>query len=500
MKSDQLLLKVLNHYKKVTLLDSVASLLHWDQRVMMPPKGLNQRAESVALIDRISHDQMVQPQFVEDVNRLYQDRESLNEDHRAMLREIKRSLDLATKVPGDLVEAISRHASHANAAWVEAREKSDFSHFAPFLSKMVDLRIEQSDALGFSERPYDAMIDRFEPFADENYISSVFADLKERLVPFVLKILDKPKKSDALICGSDFPVDKQREFGLKVIRQLGFDLNAGRQDVSVHPFCVGVPGDVRITTRFYPNDLRPALFGMMHEAGHGLYEQGFQEKYFGTPLGEAVSLAVHESQSRTWENVIGRSQPFWKHFYPKLQKTFPEAFGNASLDEFYEAINIVEGSLIRVEADEVTYQLHIILRFEIESELVNRRVSINDLPELWNQKMEEYLGINIPNDSQGVLQDVHWSEGLFGYFPTYCLGNLYGAAFYEQMKNDLPGINEQIEAGRFTDVLAWLRQNIHRNGKRYPAGELVRKVTGENLTAEPFMKYINEKFGPLYDL
>lgn len=500
MKSDKLLAIVLNHYKRITLLDSVASMLYWDHHVMMPRKGLNQRAEAVALIDRMSHDQMVLPEFVENVNRVFDDREALGEDHQAMLREIKRSVDMATRVPGDLVEAISRHASHSNAAWVEAREKSDFTHFAPFLEKMIDLRVEQSHALGFSEHPYDAMIDRFEPFADESYISSVFDDLKEKLVPFVKKITAQPRKSKSLICGPLFPEDKQRQFGLEVIRKFGFDFEAGRQDVSVHPFCVGVPGDVRITTRFYPNDLRAALFGMMHEAGHGLYEQGFDEEYFRTPLAEAVSLAVHESQSRTWENMVGRSLSFWKHFYPDLKETFPDALGSASVDEFYNAVNVVEGSLIRVEADELTYQLHIILRFEIEKELINRKVSVSDLPELWNRKMEEYLGIEVPSNAQGVLQDVHWSEGLFGYFPTYCLGNLYGAAFFEQLKQDIPDVDSRIEKGRFGDLLSWLRQNIHRHGKRYPAGELVERVTGKKLTAEPFMKYAVSKFGALYDL
>lgn len=491
---------IIKQYANIFSLNEVVGLLHWDQRVMMPQKGLNQRAEATALIDKIAHGMLTNLDFVSKVNELAGAMDDFDSDQKVCIREIKRQVDLATKVSSDLVEKISRHVSLSNAAWVKARENSDFSHFAPFLEKMVELRKEEAEALGYKDNPYDAMIDRFEPYADEASISKVFEDLRERLVPFVQNILSKPKKSDGLIHGPKFDIEKQRQFGLGIIRDFGFDFEGGRQDVSVHPFCVGTMGDVRITTRFYDDDLRPAVFGMFHEAGHGMYEQGFKSKYSGTPLAEHISLAIHESQSRLWENLVGRSMAFWKHYYPALQSTFPEALGQAGLEEFYEAINIIEGSLIRVEADEATYQLHIILRFEIESDLINGRIDVGDLPDEWNRRMEQYLGVKVPNDAEGVLQDVHWSEGLFGYFPTYCLGNLYSAQFFAKASEDIPDLDLLMEKGDFKPLLTWLRENIHCHGKRYPALELVKRVTGKPLSPESFMDYLEKKFGPLYGM
>jgi carboxypeptidase Taq len=500
MSIEKTMESILKAYKNITNLGEVVSLMHWDQRVMMPPKGLAQRADALAFVERLFHEHLSAPALVEDIATADAGSSALDDDQQACLRDIKRQVDRAVKIPSDLVEAISRHVALSNAAWEKARADSDFDHFAPFLSTMVDLRIEEAQALGFADRPYDAMIDVFEPFASEASITAVFDDLRSRLVPFVQTILSKPKKSDALIHGPDFPVDKQREFGLKVIKDFGFDLEAGRQDVSVHPFCAGTMGDVRLTTRFFANDLRPALFGMFHESGHGMYEQGFDSAKRGTPLAEYISLGIHESQSQLWESMVGRSLPFWKHYFPQLQEAFPKALGGASLQAFYEAINIIEGSLIRVEADEATYQLHVILRFEIESDLVNRRIAVKDLPEIWNKKMKDYLGVDVPNDGQGVLQDVHWCEGLFGYFPTYCLGNLYSAQFYAKAQKDLGDLDAQFERGEFAPLREWLRENIHKHGRRYTASELVERVTGEPLSAVPFMDYMQEKFGPLYDL
>jgi carboxypeptidase Taq len=422
------------------------------------------------------------------------------EDGKVCVREIKRLVDRAVKVPSDLVERISRAAAHSHAAWVEARKNSNFKEFEPHLQNMLDLRIEEAQALGYANRPYDAMIDLFEPYATERSIGQVFDELRGELVPFVQAIAGAEKKSDALIHGPSFPEEKQRAFGLKVVEAFGFDFEAGRQDSTVHPFCAGTLGDVRITTRFYPDDLRPAIFGMMHEAGHGLYEQGYSPDHRGTPLAQAVSLAVHESQSRLWENLVGRSLPFWKGYFPVLQETFPEALGSASLMDFYEAINIIEGSLIRVEADEATYQLHIILRFELESDLVNRRVAVADLPEAWNDKMDQFLGVTVPGDAEGVLQDVHWSEGLFGYFPTYCLGNIYSAQLFNKAARDIDGLEKSFEKGNFQELLSWLRTNIHSQGRRYPAEVLLERVTGEKPSARYLMDYLRRKFGPLYGL
>jgi carboxypeptidase Taq len=492
--------EVMALYKQLSILDSVSTVLHWDQRVLMPPKGIETRAEAVAAIDRMLHERVTDPVFVEKVGLAAEGAKELDEDGQVNIRWIKRDVDRATKVPADLVERISKHTSHAAAAWEKAREESDFAAFAPFLKTMVELRIEEAHAFGFADNPYDAMLDRFEPFSDEKSTSALLEDLRARLVPFVSRVMDKPKKSTDLVIGPRFDVEKQRQFGLKVIGDLGFDFAGGRQDVSVHPFCAGSLGDVRITTRFAETDLRQALFGMMHEAGHALYEQGVNPDTFYSPLSEYCSMAVHESQSRLWENMVGRGRAFWNRYYGDLQATFPEVLGQASLNEYYQAINVIEGSLIRVEADEATYQLHIILRFEVESDLIAGRIEVDDLPEIWNEKMEKYLGVRVPNDAEGVLQDVHWSEGLFGYFPTYTIGNLYSAQLYAKAAVDLGDLDAQIEAGDFATLLGWLRENVHRHGKRYPAAELIERVTGAPPSAEPFMDYLEKKFGPLYEL
>ena len=484
--------QVMRQYKNISVLGEVTSVLFWDQLVMMPPKGLAARSESVALIEGLTHKHTVDPAFVENVNLLAANSTELDDDQKVNVREIKRVVDRAVKVPQELVEEITRQASLTHAAWEKARAASDFAAFAPKLQRMVELQIEKAKALG-GDNPYDVMIDGFEPGATEAQISEVFAKLRERLVPFVHRITERPKPDVSMVYGPTFDTAKQREFGLSAVKAMGYDFDGGRQDVSVHPFCTGRVGDVRITTRFVEHDMRQAFFGMMHEAGHALYEQGQPEAHAHTPLSEHISMAIHESQSRMWENMVGRSLPFWKSFYPKARETFPH-LKNVSIEDFYRAINVVEGSLIRVEADEATYQLHIILRFEIESDLIAGRISVNDLPEIWNRKMADYLGVEVPDDAAGVLQDVHWSEGLFGYFPTYCLGNLYAAQFFAKARKDVPGLDTDFEKGDFSRLLGWLRENIHRHGKRYSAGELVERVTGSPLSPDAFMDYLEAKY------
>ena len=365
---------------------------------------------------------------------------------------------------------------------------------------MVDLRKQEAAAIGFADKPYDGMLDAFEPFATEASTKALLDDLRERLVPFFHKILGASQPDVSWLTAQTYPVDKQREFGLAIIRELGFDFDGGRQDISAHPFTVGTKGDVRITTRFNESDPRQSLLAMIHEAGHAMYEQGLLDEHLGSPLGQSVSLGVHESQSRFWENVVGRSLPFWRHFLPSLQKLMPAQFGQATPDDLYVAVNAVTPSLIRVEADEVTYNLHILLRFEIERALVAGEVKVADLPALWNAKMKEYLDIDVPADADGVLQDVHWSEGFIGYFPTYTIGNRYSAQLREKIIADLGNLDELVAAGDFAPILNWLRENIHRHGKRYPAEELIERATGKKPSAVPFMNYLNEKFGPLYNL
>jgi carboxypeptidase Taq len=487
-------------YKDFQLVSRISSVLQWDQRTYMPKLGMASRAEQLALIDGLAHRKLTEPAMVAKLNELAAVQAELSEDQRVNLREIKREVDRATKVPNDLVEEISRHTAKSNAAWVEAREADNFNHFAPFLARMIELRKLEAAALGFADRPYDAALDLFEPGSTEPYVRKLLEDLRQRLVPFVHKVLGAEKHDDSLILREPFPIDKQREFGLMVIGKLGFNFDEGRQDISAHPFTIGSKGDVRITTRFNERDLRQSLFAMIHEAGHALYEMGLPDEHVDTPLGQSVSLAVHESQSRFFENTLGRSLAFWTYFYPDLKAAFPTQLGGVPLLKFYEAVNIVAPSLIRVEADEVTYNLHIVLRFEIERAFMAGEVAVADLPDLWRAKVKQYLDIDAPNDADGVLQDVHWSEGLIGYFPTYTMGNLYGAQLREKIMADLGDIGVLCARGEFAPILNWMREHVHRLGKRYTANELIERATGKKPTAEPFMRYLAEKYGPLYHL
>ncbi|MDP8254916.1 MAG: carboxypeptidase M32 [Candidatus Alcyoniella australis] len=491
---------VIEQYAKISRLQGATAILHWDHMVNLPPKGVAKRGEQLAILEGLVHEWVCSPRFVEGINQLHEVRDELDFDQQANVRELKREVDRATKVPPNLVQELARHGTISHQAWAEARKNSDFAAFAPYLKKMIELRKQEAACLGFADRPYDALLDLFEPYADEASTKALLDDLRGRLVPFLQKILAKPKHDLGVIVGKNYPIDKQREFGLKVIKQFGFDFEGGRQDISVHPFCTGSLGDVRITTRFYKDDLRPSLFGMMHEGGHALYEQGIDPANVDTPLGESVSLGVHESQSRMWENLVGRGLPLWKHFYGDLRQTFPEALSSVGLDEFYKAINVVEGSLIRVEADEATYNMHIILRFELESEMFNGGIEVEDLPQAWNSKMKQYLDVDVPDDAQGVLQDVHWCEGMMGYFPTYTLGNLYASQLFAKASQDLGDLGEMFAQGEFKPLLDWLRTNVHSQGKRYVASELVERVTGKPPSAEDFMKYLETKFGALYDL
>ena len=500
MNNEQIYEQVLNHYKRIAYLQNGTSILHWDHMVNIPPMGVAKRGEVLALMEGLAHEWICSPRFVEGIDQLHEKSSELNADQQANVRELKREVDRATKVPPDLVQELARHGTLSHQVWAEARKESDFAKFAPYLAKMLDLRKQEAACLGFEDKPYDAMIDLFEPYMDEEKTKELLYQLRDKLVPFLQKVLSKPRHDLGLIVGKDYPQDLQRDFGLEVIRNFGFDFMAGRQDVSVHPFTTGSLGDVRITTRFYDDDIRPSLFGMMHEAGHALYEQNLDADLDMTPIGQSVSLGVHESQSRLWENQVGRSLAFWKHFYGSLQATFPQALSGLGLDEFYKAINVVEGSFIRVEADEATYNMHIILRFELESDMFAGRITIDDLPDAWNAKMKEYLDVEVPDHANGVLQDVHWSEGMMGYFPTYSLGNIYSAQLFAKINEDIPELPNFIAKGEFKPLLDWLREKIHLPGRRYKAAELIERATGQAPSVDPLMEYLERKYGELYNL
>jgi carboxypeptidase Taq len=385
--------------------------------------------------------------------------------------------------------------------WAESRRTNDFAKFRPILERTVVLKREEAAAIGYQDVPYDALLDEYEPRETTANVRRVLAGLREQLVPLVAEIAASKRRPILDILNRRFAVDQQEAFGRQVASAIGFDFRAGRLDVTDHPFCTEAgPGDVRLTTRYDEHGLPGALFSTMHEAGHGMYEQGLPPERYGLPTGQATSLGIHESQSRMWENLVGRSRAFWEHFLPLAKAAFPDALADVGLDVFYFAINDSRPSLIRTESDEVTYNLHIMIRFELEQALILDELKVADLPGAWNEKYQSYLGISPPNDSDGVLQDVHWSGGAFGYFPTYTLGNLYAAQFFEQAASDLGDLQAMFRRGEFRPLLDWLRKNIHSQGRRYSSAELVQRVTGRPLSHDPLMRHLRGKFGPLYEL
>jgi len=479
---------------------AVSELLDWDQEVLMPDKGVNARAEQTALLAGLAHERLVSDETKE----LVDEAEVPGDDLPATtnLRETKRVFKRAASVPTELVKELARVTSHAKNAWAKAREMSHFPTFAPHLAKIIELEKDVAERIGYTTEPYDALMDEFEPGAKAAEVEALFAQLRDFTADLVERTRQAPNQPDASILKRHYPKEKQATVARRFSEALGFDFTAGRIDVSVHPFCTspGGPGDVRITTRYFEDFLPASLFGVMHETGHALYEQGLPAERACTPSGQAVSLGIHESQSRLWENMVGRGRAFWSRHFDSLKADFPEALGDVTLDQFYGAINTVSPSMIRVEADEVTYNLHIILRFEIERALFTGSLDHADVPEAWNEKMRKSLGIVPKDDSKGCLQDVHWSMGAFGYFPTYTLGNLYAAQFFAQARRDLPDLDGVLAKGETRPLLDWLRDRIHRHGQCYRAGELVERVTGKPLSIEPFKAYITEKVSGVYGL
>jgi carboxypeptidase Taq len=413
---------------------------------------------------------------------------------------LQRDYDRKTKLPQSLVEEIAKLSVLGQQLWVEARKANDFPRFRPLLERMVELKRQEAAAIGYDHQPYDALLDEYEPGAKTVEVGRALGGLREQLVPLVAEIATSPRRPNLGPLERGYPAALQEKFGKQTSERIGFDFQRGRLDTTDHPFCGGAgPHDVRLTTR-YDDSLGGALFSTLHEAGHGIYEQGLPADRYGLPTGEAVSLGIHESQSRMWENFVGRSRPFWEHFFPQAQSMFPDAIGNVSLDDFYFAINDVRPSLIRTESDEVTYNLHILIRFELELLLVNDELKVVDLPAAWNAKYREYLGIESPTDSDGVLQDVHWSGGAIGYFPTYSLGNLYAAQLFEAAARDLGDLPAMFRRGEFLSLRDWLRRHIHSQGRRYPAAVLAQRVTGVPLSHDALLRHLRGKFAPLYGL
>ena len=481
-------------------LNGARSVLFWDQQTHMPEGGVAARAEQLATLSRMAHEMLVSEETGGLLDAAGEPEPGT--EGSAVVRLARRDYDKATKLPSRLVEETSRATALAEPAWARARAGSDWAAFAPLLEKIVALRREAAEALGYEDHPYDALLDAYEPGAKKARLEETFEGLREEIVPMISRISELPDEGNSALLHGEFDEAAQEGFGRKVVAAFGYDWTRGRQDRAVHPFCIspGGPGDARITTRLDPTWLSPALFATFHEAGHAMYEQGVDPSYSRTPLAGGVSMGVHESQSRLWENLVGRSRPFWSHYYPSLRGTFPGSLGDVDLEAFYRAINEVEPSEIRVEADELTYDLHIMLRFELEVALIEGSLRVADLPAAWNAKMEEYLGVAPRDDANGVLQDIHWAAGLFGYFPTYTIGNVLSSQLFETATERLPEIREGIGRGEFGMLLAWLRENVHRHGSRYDPDELVAKATGRPMETGPYLRYLRSKFGELYEL
>ena len=491
--------------RKAALLGSCGSVLGWDRETYMPVGGNEHRANQLSMLAGLAHEWSVNPKIGELLGQL-QDSEfndAPDSDSAANIREISRSYQRSRKLPQRLVEEISRVTALAQHHWATARSNGDFTVFVPWLKQIIDLKREEASAVGFSEggEPYDALLDEYEPGANSAGIATVFAGLRSELVPLLDVVKGSTKQPDTSILSREYAVEQQAKFGRMASAAIGFDFDKGRLDVTTHPFCSGFgPGDCRLTTRYDKNFFSSAFFGTLHESGHGIYEQGLPESAFGTPLGSAVSLGIHESQSRMWENLVGRSSAFWTHFYPHAQTFFPQALGNTSREDFHFAINAVNPSFIRVEADEVTYNLHIMLRFDLERDLIAGRLQAEDVPEAWNSRFTSDFGITPPTDADGCLQDVHWSAGLFGYFPTYALGNMYAAQFFEAAEEQIGDLQGTFAKGDFQPLLQWLREHIHHHGQRFSASRLVEVVTGKPLSDQPLTRQLNNRFRPLYGI
>jgi len=478
---------------------SAASVLAWDRQTYMPEGGVGGRAEQLASLARIANDMLVS----DETGRLLEDagQAEPGSDDAAILRLARREYDRAIRLPTRLVAETSRATALAEPAWIQARENSDWSLFAPHLERVLALKQEAAGHLD-DDHPYDAMLDRYDPGSSTQRLRIMFDELKAGIVPLVRDVSASLTEDRAAPLRGAFDEETQETFGRDVITRFGYDWSRGRQDRAVHPFCInfGDPDDVRITIRFDPKRLPVGLFATSHEAGHALYEQGVDPSYSRTPLAGGVSMSVHESQSRLWENLVARSRPFWSFFHEGLQKAFPDVLGEVDLETIYRAVNAVRPSEIRTEADELTYDLHVLLRFELELALFEDDLAVVDLPEAWNARMEEYLGIVPENDALGVLQDTHWAIGYFGYFPSYTVGNVLSVQLFEAAVEKWPEILPQMERGEFGALLGWLRENVHRHGKKYEPEGLISHATGRPPNTAPYLRYLESKFGELYDL
>ncbi|MEI8366002.1 MAG: carboxypeptidase M32 [Parachlamydiaceae bacterium] len=499
------------HYKNlheqgiyIRTLTGIHQLLEWDQETYMPSGAADARSAQIEMLSGIIHEAQTGRKFTQSLGKLIDltkgtiKVKSLSTDQKIALKEWRRDYLKEKVLPKKFVTELAKLTSQSLQSWREAKQNNTFHTFAPFLKKLIVMKRKQADLLGYKDHPYDALLDLYEPGATTKEVEKVFSPLKKS-INSLLKRIGAAKQIDDSFLHGKFPSDKQIEFSKKLLLDMGFNFAHGRLDFSTHPFSSALhPTDSRITTRIHPTSIINCVSTVLHEAGHSLYEMGLPQEQYGSPLGQAISLGVHESQSRWWETRIGQSKPFWQHYLPLLKKTFPGKLDNISLEDFYRAVNKVEPSFIRVDADEVTYPLHVILRFELERALIEGSVDVDDIPKAWNGKMKELLGITPTKDSEGCLQDVHWAMGGFGYFPTYTLGNLYAAHLFEGFEKSHPNWKERLAKGELLFITQWLEKNIHRHGRRYSSQELLKVATGKEFSAAAYTRYLEEKYTEVY--
>ena len=495
--------ETLEHLKRrlaeITDLHRTSRLLFWDQQTMMPPGGAQARADQLATIRRMAHELFVADETGRLLDELRGYEESLDResDDASLIRVTRSDYEKARRVPADLQAEMARAGSEGLRAWADAKARADFARFLPALERNVELKHRYIACYEPTDEVYDILLDDYERGMKTSEVRTIFDELKDELVPLIGRIGEQDDEALNACLRGVFPIERQRAFCHDVIDRFGFTPDTWRLDPTAHPFASGGGvNDIRITTRYDENDLS-ALFATMHEYGHGVYEHGVDPALERTPLGTGVSLGLHESQSRMWENLVGRSRPFWRYLYPSLQETFPEQLGAVELETFYRAVNRVYPSLIRIHADELTYNLHIILRFELEQDIIDGRVELQRLPEIWNERMYRYLGVEVPNDAEGVLQDMHWAGGGMGYFPTYSLGNVISVQIWERVLDDIPDLEERIERGEFSELREWLRERLHRHGRKFTPQETLARVVGSSIDAKPYVRYLNAKHGAL---
>lgn len=484
--------------EKLKDIEAAISVMNWDMEIYMPKKSGSARSSQLATLSAIYHETLTDESFGNILSELLE--EELTLDQKKNVIKVKKQYDKELKFSTAFVKRRSKLISAAFQSWDEAKKNNDFSLYAPHLQALIELKREEAKIIGYKDHPYDALIDQYEPGMTTKAIDDLFDQVRVKLVPFVKTLLEK-EPLDNQVFFKHYEHQNQWDFGIFLLKQMGYNMDMGRQDISSHPFTISFsPEDVRVTTRVKENDLSEMIWSCIHEGGHALYEQGLNMAYYGLPQGEAISLGIHESQSRLYENNVGRSEAYWNYNFPILQDVFPEQLNNVTSKDFYKAMNRVESNLIRTNADELTYHFHIMIRFEIEKMLIEGTLEVKDLPKVWNEKYKSYLNIDVPNDTEGVLQDIHWAHGGIGYFPTYSLGSFYAAQFYKQAEKEIPNLKNQLENGELLPLKEWLNENIHNLGGIYTSEELCEKVTGKRLDFNGFYEYAVEKYSALYTL